>query len=396
MKNKIVLISEYFYPAERNDAILLTKIAERFSINNDLYVICTTQLNSKEELDFIQGKIFRLNSINSSSTNIILKVIRLLLITFKLITKAIFFIDKDDKVFSVTNPVFILPFLILIKKIKKFELTLLVYDIFPDNLVATKFLKKKSFIFKLLQKIYKWSYSNCDNLIVIGRDMELVIKEKTQNKVPIRLLENWCDETKIIPQKKEENTIIKKFNLENKIVFSFVGNFGLVQNIENLLSAASLVENEDFILLLIGSGAETKKIESFIESNTKRNVIYAGRYPNSEENIFLNACDVSIISLHSMMYGLGVPSKSYYNMAAEKPLLYLGHADSEIAKVIRDNDIGWIEESSEAIVLAKRIESICRQKENFLALGKKSRDTLVKNYSEKVILSKYENLFNQR
>ena len=150
----------------------------------------------------------------------------------------------------------------------------------------------------------------------------------------------------------------------------------------------------DFILLFIGSGAETKKIESFIESNKRKNVIYAGRYPSSEENTFLNACDVSIISLHSMMYGLGVPSKSYYNMAAEKPLLYLGHENSEIAQVIRDNDIGWTEGSLDATVLAKQFESICKEKENFFDLGKKSRDVLINNFSEEVILQKYQNLFN--
>lgn len=56
------------------------------------------------------------------------------------------------------------------------------------------------------------------------------------------------------------------------------------------------------------------------------------------------------------MYGLGVPSKSYYNMASQKPLLYIGHKDTEIAKVINDNKIGWICDSSNAQLLANTID----------------------------------------
>jgi glycosyltransferase involved in cell wall biosynthesis len=393
LKNRIVVVTEYFYPAERNDAILITKIVKALSISNDIEVICTSTLEEKKELDFLDGKIHRLKNLNITSKNIILRVFKLLYLTFQLIFKSIFFLKKNDKVFIVTNPVFLLPFIVFFKKIKKFEVTLLVYDVFPENLIATNLLKKQNLFYKLLKKIYDWSYNNVDKMIVIGRDMQEFIQKKTNNKKDIFLIENWCDYKKIIPMKKEDNSIIKRFNLENRIVFSFVGNFGLVQGIENLLNAASLVKNEEFVLLFIGDGGEKRKIENFIENNHRDNVLYAGKYPGSEENMFLNACDVAIVSLNDSMYGLGVPSKSYYNMAAEKPLLYVGHKNTEIAKVINDNSIGWICESSNSQQLADLIDKICEEKINFSLLGKKSRDILIKYYSEEIILNKYKKIY---
>ncbi len=395
LKKRIIVVSEYFYPEERNDAILMTKIVKTLSTLNNVEVICTSTLGNKRELDFINVKIHRLRSLDFKSKNIIFRVFKLLFLTFQLILKSIFFLKKEDKVFIVTNPVFLLPFMAFLKKIKKFEITLLVYDVFPENLIATNILNPKNIFYKFLKKVYDWSYKNMDKLIVIGRDMQEFIQEKVNYKKDIFLIENWCDHKKIIPMKKEDNPIIKKFKLTNKIVFSFVGNFGLVQGIENLLEAASLVKNKKFVLLFIGDGAEKTKIEKFIKNNIKNNIIYAGKYPSYEENIFLNACDISIVSLNNSMYGLGVPSKSYYNMAAQKPLLYVGDKNTEIGKVISDNEIGWICTPSNPSLLANLIDEICENKDILIQLGKKSRNTLIKYYSEEIILNKYIRIYNK-
>lgn len=393
LKNRIVVITEYFYPAERNDAILITKIVKTLCISNEVEVICSSKLNGKKELDFLEDKIHRLKNINIKSKNIILRVLKLIYLTSQLIVKSIFFLKKEDRVFIVTNPVFLLPLMVFLKKIKEFEITLLVYDIFPENLVAGNFLKKQSLFYKILKKIYDWAYNNVDKLIVIGRDMKEFIQEKTNNNKQIFLIENWCDYKQIILMKKEDNVIIKKLNLEKKIVFSFIGNFGLVQGIENLLNAASLVKNENFILLFIGDGGEKRKIENFIKNNCRYNVIYAGKYPSSQENMFLNACDVSVISLNDSMYGLGVPSKSYYNMAAGKPLLYIGHENTEIAKVINEYKIGWVCEPAKPKQLADLIDKICDEKEQFLQMGELSRKVSIEYYSEEIILDKYKKIY---
>ena len=222
LKKKIVVITEYFYPAERNDAILLTKIVESFNVSNEIEVICTSELGEKKELEFLVGKIHRLKNLNIKSKRLIPRILKLSYLTFKLIFKSIFFLKNGDRVFIVTNPVFFLPFIVFLKKIKKFEITLLVYDIFPENLIATNLLHENNIIYKVLKNIYSLSYNNIDKLIVIGRDMKEFIKEKTNNTKEVFLIENWCDYKKIIPMRKEDNNIIKNLNLQDKIVFSFV------------------------------------------------------------------------------------------------------------------------------------------------------------------------------
>ena len=94
------------------------------------------------------------------------------------------------------------------------------------------------------------------------------------------------------------------------------------------------------------------------------------------------------------MYGLGVPSKSYYNMAAQKPLFYLGDENSEIGLVISKYNIGWVVNNLTTKQIAAKIDEILDDNVDFQGYGIRARKVVEENFSKEVILNKYENLFN--
>ena len=392
MKKKILIVTEYFYPNNTTTSYYLTEIAKKLSIKYDVHVICNVDLSNDNELKNI--KITRIPENNLNKNYLILRIIKFMISSLKLSWSAYKHIDKNTHVFTVTNPAFLPIFLSILKKFKKFHYTLLVYDVFPENLLAINLLTKKSFIYKLLKKIYDWSYSHANRLIVIGRDMDEVIQKKVNNKTPTILIENWCDHNKVLPHNKNDNDIIKQLELEDKKVFLFAGNLGRVQGISNLIKASELVADIKFRLLFIGNGAMKNEILEYIDLNPNGKVLYAGSFSLEEQNLFLNACDVSIVSLNKSMYGLGVPSKSYYNMAAEKPILYIGDELSEIGRVILENDIGWVVEPNNIDRLANTFEEVCRKYDVLEKYGKKARDIVESSYSKNIILNKYEDLFS--
>jgi len=398
LSKRIVIITEYFYPRIRTDAILVTDIAQKISSINkgDIRIICTSTLEENEELQEFKNKIIRLKNSKLNDANIILRIIKFLILTSRLVLNTIKTVKKDDIIFSTTNPIFLVPILIILKKIFGFKYVLLVYDLFPNNLIAANLIKKDKFFYKIIDKIYKWSYSNTDQLIVIGRDMKEVLKSKINNDVKIDIIENWCDVENIISIPKEKNKILNKYNIANKKVFVFVGNLGRVQGIETLLKATLLVKDKNFVLLFIGDGTMKNRIIKFIKQYNTKKVIYAGSYPLDMKNEFLNACDVHIISLSKSMYGLGVPSKTYCNMAASKPLLYIGDNNSEIALMIKEHEIGWCVETNNAIMLANQLDNICINFNNINLIGKRARNIVKYHYNKDIILKKYEKIFNSK
>ena len=53
--------------------------------------------------------------------------------------------------------------------------------IFPENIAASRLLKKNSLLLKILVNISNFMYSKVDKIIVIGRDMFEVVSLKLKN-----------------------------------------------------------------------------------------------------------------------------------------------------------------------------------------------------------------------
>lgn len=67
-----------------------------------------------------------------------------------------------------------------LKKKKQINYAILVHDVFPENTLSARIIKSnKSVVYKILKKLFDEAYCCADNLIVCGRDMKELIKEKT-------------------------------------------------------------------------------------------------------------------------------------------------------------------------------------------------------------------------
>ena len=93
------------------------------------------------------------------------------------------------------------------------------------------------------------------------------------------------------------------------------------------------------------------------------------------------------------MLGLGVPSKTYNILSAGKPILFIGDIESEIALLIKENQLGYVS-------CPGNIESIKEGIEWFFNLSKKEINSLqtkcrkiaVEKYSKNNILQEYSRI----
>lgn len=340
------IVSELFYPDEVSTAQILTDIALKKAERGNVNVVCgpsgyeksyTIQQKKLDE----RIKIYRVGLPDLNKNKIFERIIRLLLLTLRMSWIILVKIKKNDNVLLVTNPTFLLITISLIKKIKKFNLEILVHDVFPENLVPAGLIERDSFKFRILSKIYNYSYGKSDRLIVLGKDMEELMKRKVSSKdIKIDIIPNWADEG-IEPMVNFDVSNYLSIALENKIVFGFAGNIGRVQGILEFVDLFKNVKNRDVVLVIVGDGALRTEIEDKIEVEDLKNIYCIGSRPRSEQHLFLNACNIGLITLKEGMRGLGVPSKTYNLMAAGKPLFYIGDNDSEIHNYIKDYNCGW-------------------------------------------------------
>lgn len=394
---KLWIVTELFYPEETSTAFILTKIANALSDKFDVNVICGPESYCRAALEdnpstklSLDGriKIHRVSTCNLNKDKIFTRLLRFLIIGFKLSFSLWKNAKKQDRVFIVTNPAPLLISVALIKRIKKFPLYILVHDVFPENTIPAGVISSdKTFGYKLLRKCFNWAYKSADCLIVLGRDMRQIMKSKlgkNQNNTKIEIIENWA-----------ENDIaqLNPVNKSKNIVIQYAGNIGRVQGLKSFIQQYAEAMNPIVSLELWGDGAMRKELEEYAKENDVQNIFWGGKYSRSQQNEIFGRCDISLVTLSDGMFGLGVPSKSYNIMAASKPILFIGDLESEIAQTVKENNIGFCfapNDCNGIIAFLKNLEKISKKK--LSEMGQRASSLSKTKYSESEILNKFKNI----
>jgi glycosyltransferase involved in cell wall biosynthesis len=228
----------------------------------------------------------------------------------------------------------------------------------------------------------------------VGSDMKEIFLDKLGNKLPIKVITNWADHNEIYPKSGSDFSKNYIDESKGKIIIQFAGNIGRVQGLELFLKELLGVKNNLYHLVIIGDGAHKKHLQDFVRNNNLKNIQFISSKSRSEQNDFLNACDIGLVTLCPGMFGLGVPSKIYNIFSAGKPVIYIGDINSEISRYINDNLVGWAfswDEKSKILDFFEnlrddlRLEIIIRGN-NARALVERSfnKDTILNSYKEEI------------
>ena len=395
---RLWIVSELYYPEETSTGYYLTKIAEGLAGSFDVKVLCG-QPNYSKRGDFAPQKeirkgveIFRAWGTTLDKNVIVFRLINMLTLSFFIFIKAVFNFKRKDKVLVVTTPP-LLPFIGAFASIVRgANYVLLIHDNYPEILVAVGKTGKNSWLVKVLNFFNRWLYRYADKIIVVGRDMEELVEKKIHGfDTSIEYIPNWAELERVKPFDREENQLLKQLELSEKLVFLYAGNMGHPNDLRSIvLCSEKLRNNSEFHFIFLGAGVKKKWLERKIEEKNLLNVTVLPPRPRSEQNIFLNACDVALVSLVKNMWGVSMPSRTYNILAVGKPILALTEANSEVARVIQEDNLGWVVSPDNPEKLFQTIMEISRNRAQLTVMGKRARITAIEKYSVEIAIQKYK------
>lgn len=384
MQKKVFLISEYYRAEQNTTGYLLEKLCS--ALENDPEIDLT--LLVKEDLSFPkQQNTFYVKAGEKNKSNLLKRLMYELRLSFGFLLQSWKYIQKDHIVFTGTTPIFLLPIVVILKKIIGFKWILLVHDVFPENLVPAQIVKPNNIWYKILKKVFDYIYSQAERVIVIGKDMQDLVYSKTKRN-NIDIVQNWIDASDIIIQEKSNNSILQEIGWADsqEIIFYYFGNIGRMQGIDIILNAIKKMKHSSQAkFIFIGMGAYIKNLQDKIKYMNNPNIIYYGHVSQTNRSDGLNAGDVALVTLTDGMLGLGVPSKSYFTMAANKPIFAIMDNNSEIIDMIKQHNIGWYADNNEENI-AQKLDLII-EKFNEYQLNS-PREILEQFYSEKELIGK--------
>jgi glycosyltransferase involved in cell wall biosynthesis len=399
-KKTIWFVSEVYYPDEQGTAFYTTGLAEGLAKDFDVRVLCSyptvtargTQVPQREVRNGVV--VERCMGTTLDKDILAFRLVNIFTCSVAILLKALAKVRKGDLVIAVTAP----PSMPFVAKVISFltgaKCILRLEDVYPEIMVATGLIQANTFLESFLSFLNRVLYRSADRLVVLGRDMHALIERKSGvSNNHCEIIRCWADTDIVRPVAKEANALLKELNLEGKFIVSCIGNMGRAQAIELILEAAYLLKgNPKVHFLFVGSGAKKTWLEQEIVRRGLSNISIVGQRPRTDQINFLNACDVSIISLLSGITGAAVPSRLYNIMAAGKPVISLTGSDSEVSLIVQEEGIGWVVPPGDPEDLVRAILDAVSDPEQLKAMGLRACAAANTKYPREKIIASYRAL----
>ncbi|MGB5920503.1 glycosyltransferase family 4 protein [Arcobacter sp.] len=346
MSKKILIVTECFYPEE----FKINELALEWK-NKGYHVDVLTMVPSYPKSEIFDGyknkwfqkdnwndiAIYRVKAVTGYKKSLFKKLLKYFAFMFMGSVISLKIGKKYDYIFGFqVGPLTGMVPAVILKQFYKKPVTLWIQDIWPDSVYAYGF-KKTKFLEYFLNCFVKYVYKHASNFAISAKGFEQKIIPYLNDKKEIIYATNWADYL---------NKNLEKFVLsdDDKIHFTFAGNIGKVQNLDNIILAFGSLEEsllDKTQLNIIGDGSYLEKLKSIVKERKFRNIVFWGRKPREEIYKYLEASDLLIVSLiNKEIFSLTVPAKTQTYIAARKPIL--GIINGEAQNIIKENNLGLV------------------------------------------------------
>ena len=340
-----------------------------------------THLTSKDQVSILNVRTF-----NLQKTNLVEKGIGTLAIEYQYLNaiKKYFSTVKFDLVLYSTPPITFSKVIDYVKIRDNAYSYLLLKDIFPQNAVDMKMLKKGSVLHKLFLKKERRLYEVSDAIGCMSEANRNYVITHNPTLAPLKVEVNPNSIAPIIIiQSIEERQIERdKYNLPlHKKIVVYGGNLGKPQGLEFLLTTINATVNPDVFFLVVGSGTEYNRIFLWFQKNQPKNAKLLAGLPKQDYDKLLKSCDVGMIFLHKDFTIPNFPSRLLSYLEMKMPVIAATDAISDIGSVLEKNKCGYSVLSGDVVSMQKAIEALCSNENRFNQMRENAWHLLQREYT---------------
>jgi len=383
--DNVLIITERFYPEE----FVVNDLAQAWKAKGYEVAVLTQApsypfdkvyegyKNKLFQTEKWQGiKIYRVLSLMGYKKGVLLKVLNYLWFAFFASLVSLFIGRKYEKVFVYhIGPLTQAIPAVLIKKIFRNKFYIWTLDIWPDSVYAYGF-REKAISKNLLDLFVKTVYRSCETTFVSCRGFTQKIRRYVP-KIKILFSPQWAPDDLIFEDVEPHESLKEGFN------FTFAGNIGKLQNLENVIRGFTLVakQNCQVKLNIVGDGSNLETLKNIVKEENIANVYFWGRKPLKEMPRWFEGSDVLIISLiDEPIFSLTVPAKFQAYLASGKPIYCV--MKGEVADLVTNNKIGFVAQPN-------NIDDIKAGFEKFLSVSKQELQVFSDN-EKSLLRSEYD------
>jgi colanic acid biosynthesis glycosyl transferase WcaI len=309
-------------------------------------------------------------------------------------------LPRQDLSICFTTPPFISVIGVLLRWIRGTRCVTWLMDLYPDVPVSLGVLSPRSPGCRALDRFSGWLLGRSDAVVVLGRCMaERVTAKGVEPSIVVRIAP-WSSEPMspgdpppgpVIPT----NPYRAAWSAGDRVVFMYSGNFGLGHDFDTISTAVRSTCAQDGVMFAFVGGGKRKAplLRTLAHEAGNGSVVEAPFQPREKIQSLLASADVHLVSLLPGCEGTMVPSKFYGILTAGRPVVYVGRASGEVAKVISETGCGIVVEPGDVAGLERAIGALRddpRRRHELgtmawnAATGKHGRDAALEQWAELV------------
>lgn len=350
-----------------------------------------TSLETKENVSYLRiktGNIQKVNKIEKGISTLLIE--RQFKNAIKKYTKDI----KFDLILYSTPPITFCNVIKYFKKRDNAKTYLMLKDIFPQNAIDLNYFSKKSPIYKYFRNEEIRLYKLSDKIGCMSpANRQYILKHNSfleESKVEVF-------PNAIIPNPKNKRNLTinkqlrKKYNIpEKSVVFMYGGNLGKPQGIDFVIKCLKEAkDNKNAFFIICGTGTEYKKLESYKNEASQKNLLLINGLPKKEYIDLLNIADVGLIFLDYRFTIPNFPSRLLSYCEKGIPILCCIDKSTDIGDIVETNNFGWKCYSNNENSFTNCIQNITdKNNKRITTLGENAYSYLTKEYNSKRLYKK--------
>lgn len=361
-KPSVLLINRVYPPARGASGRMLRDLAREMTRSGWNVTVLTTGEKSFSEKD---GGITVFRTKAPLNPRGVISYGRVLFKLWLAATKQ----PRHDLIITLTDPPLLVTVGRRVAKKKRCSHMHWCQDLYPD-LFPSIGVKMPQFVLRALSKTARRSMNKSGKVIAVGRCMAKYLAHTGVETGRISMVPNWPDIELVDPNRKVRANDV---HIKNDVPLAkpqaslhrddsprfrilYAGNIGRAHPMKSILEAAEYLSvYPEIEFAFVGEGPSHDRLAAERARRGLQNIKLLPYQPASCLKDLMESGDLHLISVRDDTAGLLVPCKFYSAIAAARPTIYVGPADTEIGRMIRDYGCGAIVPQGDGQTLAQAI-----------------------------------------
>jgi glycosyltransferase involved in cell wall biosynthesis len=361
---RIALITDTFPPLRTSGAVQLRDLSREFARQGHALTVLLPSPDQKvpwalEDFDGVQ--VLRLKAPRTKDIGYIRRTLGEFAMPFAMLRqfrKSPLSSEPWGGVVWYAPSIFHGPLASALKKCSGCKGYLIIRDIFPEWAVDMG-LMGQGLPYRFFDAVARYQYSVADVIGVQTPGNSGYFKKwQQQPGRKLEVLQNWLDN----PAQARCGIRLNETALAGRKVFVYAGNMGIAQGMDILLDLAEKMrERPDVGFLFVGRGSDAARLKNSGKERKLDNVLFYDEIHPDEIPDLYAQCSVGIVALDPRHKSHNIPGKFLTYMQSGLPVLANVNAGNDLAKLIRDEQVGQVCESNQVGELLQLTDKLLTQ-----------------------------------